>query len=32
MRREEALKKANIPDKLPLKPDAWVIAKFPAAP
>ncbi len=32
MCREEALKKANIPDKLPMKPADWVIAKFPAAP
>jgi hypothetical protein len=32
MRREEAKKKANFPDKLPLKPADWVIAKFPDAP
>jgi hypothetical protein len=32
MCRDEALKTANFPDKLPRKPADWVIAKFPDAP
>jgi hypothetical protein len=32
MCRKEAMKKANFPGKLPLKPADWVIAKFPDAP
>jgi hypothetical protein len=32
MCRKEALKKANIPDKLPLEPEAWVLATILSAP